>query len=43
MTTLVSKPTYKRSSTKRKMSAEERKYWGLWKEIFTKFNVPVSQ
>ena len=33
----------KRSSTKRKMSAEERKYWGLWKEIFTKFNVPVSQ
>lgn len=33
----------KRSSTKRKMSAEERKYWGLWKEIFTKFNVPTSQ
>ena len=33
----------KRSSTKRKMSAEERKYWGLWQEIFTKFNVPTSQ
>ncbi len=33
----------KRPSGKCKMSAEERKYWGLWKEIFTKFNVPTSQ
>ena len=33
----------KRPANKRKMSAEERKYWGLWKEIFTKFGVPTSQ
>ena len=42
MQTTLERPA-KRSSTKRKMSAEERKYWGLWNEIFTKFNVPVSQ
>ena len=35
--------TCKRPTNNRKMSAEERKYWGLWKEIFTKFNVPSSQ
>lgn len=35
--------TCKRPANKRKMSAEERKYWGLWKEIFTKFGVPTSQ
>ena len=43
MRATLERPIKKTFSRKRKMSAEERKYWGLWKEIFTKFNVPVSQ
>ena len=43
MQATLERPIKKTFSRKRKMSAEERKYWGLWKEIFTKFNVPISQ
>lgn len=33
----------KRANSLRKMGREETKYWGLWKEIFQKFNVPSSE
>ena len=33
----------KKAFQKRPMSKEEAKYWTLWNQIFTKFNVPVKQ
>ncbi len=33
----------KSAKSKRPMSREEAKYWGLWSEIFRKFNIPQSQ